>query len=92
MFKSLNSFCTALMIALSLLLSGLVVAQPQGGMGGPPDFSEAAEALGVTEEALLEALGGPPPDFEAAAEALGVTEEELMEVMPAPPQGGRPQQ
>ena len=47
-----------------------------------PDLSEAAAALGVTEEALRSALGGPPPDFEVAAEALGVTVEELMAVLP----------
>lgn len=92
MLKNTIMLCGALLIALSALMSGGAIAQPQGGMGGPPDLSEAAETLGVTEEALLEALGGPPPDFAAAAEKLGISEEEIMEVMPAPPEGGgRPQ-
>jgi len=45
-----------------------------------PDLAAAAEQLGVTEEALKEALGDPSqgaPDFGAAAEALGVTTEAL---------------
>lgn len=64
-------------------------AAPTGGPGqSAPDLSEAAEALGVTEQELLDALGGPPPDFEAAAETLGVTLEELTELLPEP--GGTP--
>ena len=46
-----------------------------------PDFAAAAEQLGVTEEALLAAMGDPnqgQPDFVAAAQTLGVTEAELM--------------
>ena len=59
---------------------------PAGGEGGPPagdraggtpDFAAAAETLGVTEQELMDALGGPPPDLEAAAEALGVPLQEL---------------
>jgi YHYH protein len=56
-----------------------------GGPGGPPDFSEAAEQLGVTEEALMEALGQPPVDLEAAEE-LGVSVEDLTDALPPPPQ------
>jgi len=40
--------------------------------------------LGVTEEALIDALGDPaegPPDFTAAAKTLGVTEEVLMDAL-----------
>lgn len=60
-------------------------AAPAGGSDrGAPDLSAAAEALGVTVEALEDALGGPPPDFAAAAEALGVTVEELTAVVPTP--------
>ena len=44
---------------------------PQGGNG--PGLSEAAEKLGITEEELRNALGGPPPDFEAAAKILGLS-------------------
>lgn len=56
-------------------------------MGGMPDFSAAAQALGISEEALIEAVGiGGPPDFDAAAEMLGISRDDLMAVMPAPPQ------
>lgn len=55
-----------------------------GGRGGP-DFSEAADALGITEAELIAALGGPPPDLDAAAATLGITVQELETVMPAPP-------
>jgi hypothetical protein len=51
-----------------------------------PDLAAAATKLGITEEALMEALGEPglaPPDFAAAAAELGVTEEALMEALGA---------
>ena len=83
--KILKVVCAAI---LSLVCFSSI-AQPPGGMGGP-DFSEAAEKLGVTEEQLQEALGTTrPPDLPAAAEKLGVTEEQLVEALPAPPNGGR---
>lgn len=53
--------------------------------GGLPDFSEAAEALGVTEEYLIELLPGPGSDLQAAADELGVTVAELEELLPPPP-------
>jgi len=49
-----------------------------------PDLAAAAEQLGVTEEALKEALGDPSqgaPDLAAAAESLGVTTEALENAM-----------
>ena len=55
---------------------------PPGGNG--PGLSEAAEKLGITEEELRNALGGPPPDFEAAAKILGLSVEELMQAIPRP--------
>ncbi|MEE3115673.1 MAG: hypothetical protein VX321_06220, partial [Actinomycetota bacterium] len=58
------------------------------GPGGPPDFTEAAETLGVTMDELLAALGPPPPDLEAAAATLGVTVEELQAALPPPPRPG----
>ncbi|KAA3643032.1 MAG: YHYH protein [Chloroflexi bacterium] len=71
-------------------------AAPQGG----PDLSAAAAQLGVSEEALRNALGAPPPDLAAAAQALGVSEDALRQALgvPAgggpngggPPRGGRP--
>lgn len=63
--------------------------RPQGGGPGgmPPGFEEAAASLGVTPQALLDALGGPGqrPDLAAAATQLGVTEEALRGVLPPPP-------
>ncbi len=65
----------------------------QGGQrGGMPDFAAAAEALGIAEEALMEALGDPSqgrPDFAAAAASLGITEAELMAALGVPT-GGQP--
>jgi len=68
---------------------------PQEGRDGPrPDTATAAAQLGVSEEALIAALGDPnqgPPDFAAAAETLGVTEAELMSALGgAPEEGGTP--
>jgi hypothetical protein len=60
--------------------------QPGGGNGGPPDLTEAAQTLGVSKEALMDALGPPPPDFEAAAKKLGVSVEKLRAALPPPPQ------
>lgn len=56
--------------------------------GGAPDFAAAAAILGVTEQALQNALGAPPPNFAAAAQTLGVTEQALQEAMAAG--GGAP--
>ena len=52
---------------------------------GRPDFGAAAEQLGITEEALRDALGDGPPNFDAAAETLGISVETLRSVIPAPP-------
>lgn len=59
----------------------------QGGArpGGAPDFTEAADALGVTVEELQAALGGQPPDLDAAAAEFGITIEELRAILPPPP-------
>jgi len=78
-------------------LNGEIESAQSGGGGGPPaggggepqqgggpDFSEAAEKLGVSTQEIQAALGGPPPDFEAAAKTLGVTVEQLTEMLPAP--------
>lgn len=54
----------------------------------PPDFTQAAEALGVTPDELMQALGDPrsgPPDVAAAAKMLGLTEEALRAALPPPP-------
>ncbi len=67
-----------------------------------PDLAAAAAKLGITEEALMEALGDPSqgrPDFATAAATLGITEEALMEALGVsaggapnnqPPGGGQP--
>jgi lambda repressor-like predicted transcriptional regulator len=60
-------------------------APPPGGSEGqrppPPDMAAAAKELGVTEQALMEALGPPPPNVERAAQALGIPAEQLQEVL-----------
>ena len=61
------------------------------GQGGRPGFAAAAEALGVSEQALRDALGGPPPDFEAAAATLGVTIEALQDALGGAPGGAPPE-
>lgn len=62
--------------------SGDMAGGPQEGQG--PDLAAAAEKLGITEEALRDALGPPPPDFAATAETLGITEEVLMDALGVP--------
>ena len=60
--------------------------QPQGqarGQGGS-DLAAAAATLGISEEALRDALGASPPDFEAAAATLGVTVEALQDALDQP--------
>ena len=55
------------------------------GAGGPPDLDAVATQLGITEEALVEALGNTgPPDFAAAAETLGIAEDDLRAALPGP--------
>jgi hypothetical protein len=61
-------------------------APPQPGEGGQPsDLAAAAAELGVSEQALREALGPSPPDLAAAAQKLGVTVEELADALGVPP-------
>lgn len=50
--------------------------------GGRPDFAAVAKTLGVTEDALLDALGGPPPNVEKAAQILNIDIETLEAVLP----------
>ena len=69
------------------------VGQQRGDRPGMPDFTEAAATLGITEEALMAALGDPgqgPPDFAAAAEELGISEAELIEALGMPENGPPP--
>ena len=48
----------------------------KGGQRGH-DFTTAAKKLGITEQELRTAVGGPPPNFEAAAKILGISEEKI---------------
>ena len=71
---------------------------PQGGAGGlppqggrAPNLSGAAADLGVSETALIEALGNPPFDLNAAAAALEIEVAALEAALPTPqgpPPGG----
>ena len=58
---------------------------PAGGQMQHPDFTEAASALGITQEELISALGGPPPDLEKASKLLGISVEDLRKLIPLPP-------
>ena len=72
---------------------GEVVASTSSGAdtGGPAQggpLAEAAALLGVSEQALAEALGDPsqgPPDVANAARVLGISEDEIRAVLPDPP-------
>ncbi len=73
-------------------------AQPPDGRGAvgaqQPDFPAAAAQLGVTEEALRDALlrnaSQGQPDFAAAAQALGVSEADLLAALAMPSDGQPP--
>lgn len=58
--------------------------QGTGDQQGQPDLAAAAAKLGITEQALRDALGPPPPDFAAAAAKLGITEAALREALGVP--------
>jgi hypothetical protein len=69
----------------------------QQGRAPQIDFTSAAAQLGVSEQALREALGDPsqgPPDFQAAAATLGVSVQNLIDSLGLPHggsgQGGLP--
>lgn len=53
--------------------------------GTPPNFTDAASALGVTEAELIDILPRPAEPLDDAAAALGVTVDELKEILPRPP-------
>jgi hypothetical protein len=63
---------------------GLLIGQP----GQQTDLVSAAQQLGVSEQALKEALGQPPPDLSTAAAVLGVSESELRQALGLPLGGG----
>ena len=59
----------------------------EGGLpaGDVPDLVAAAEALGITQQELIAALGEPLPDFQAAAATLGITVQELQAALGVAP-------
>lgn len=63
--------------------------RPEGGTGGmPPGFDTAADTLGITPEALLEAMtaaGWRDADLTEVAESLGIEESTLHDAMPLAP-------
>jgi len=56
----------------------------RGNGAGQADFAQAAATLGVTPEALRQAMrdAGRPPNFEKAAASLGVSPEALIAALP----------
>lgn len=90
MQPNLRISLAAIIAASFFSLGNPATAQPAKGMGTGPDFSAAAESLGITEDELRSALGGPPPNFSEAAKKLGISEEKLAETLPPPPEGGPP--
>ena len=69
------------------------IASPDGRSGGPPPrgpdgrrpLGDIAAQLGITEEALINAIGPPPPDLKGAAAKLGISEERLRAAFGPPP-------
>ncbi len=51
---------------------------------GNPNLAAAAQKLGITEQALRDALGPPPPNLAAAAKKLGITERALRDALGVP--------
>jgi len=66
----------------------MTISAPPQGQGGPqggrPDLGAAAAKLGITESALMQALGPPPPDLAAAAAKLGISQEKLRTALGVP--------
>jgi len=67
---------------------------PENGTRGGPDLASAAATLGVTEDALRDALGDGTGnggmDLEGAASELGVTVEDLQNALVGPSGGQMP--
>lgn len=69
-----------------MMISGprLEMQMGAGRPNGRPNLEQAAAKLGISEKALVDALGPPPPDFAAAATKLGVDERALMGAIGVP--------
>ena len=48
---------------------------------GRPDFAAAAKRLGITQQALMEAIGGPPPNFSQASKILGIDAAQIQDAI-----------
>ncbi len=57
----------------------------QQGQGGRSNLAAAAAKLGITEQALRDALSAPPPNLKAAAAKLGITAQALADALGLPP-------
>ena len=88
-----NNFSTTATAGIGAMRAGAdgrnEAPRPGNGMPGqmPPGFEQAAATLGVTPEALMQALGDPRAgrlDLAAAAAKLGISEHDLKQVLPAP--------
>ncbi len=60
------------------------VKKGPGSNGGPPDFTAAANIIGISEDELKNALGTQPSDFEKAAETLGISADALQKALGRP--------
>ena len=61
--------------------------QPPSGNGPPqggPDLAAAAKKLGISEQALRDALGPPPPNLAVTAQKLGISEQALRDALGVP--------
>jgi len=69
-----------------MMISGpkLEMQMGRGRPNGRPDLEQAAATLGITEAALVEALGNPPPDLAATASKLGIDEKALADALGLP--------
>lgn len=69
-----------------LMISGprLEMQMGRGRPNGRPNLQQAAANLGVSEAALVQALGSPPPDLAAAAAKLGIDQDALAQALGVP--------
>jgi len=85
---------TGLLIAFALVVLVACATNTDGSMGDtevehkdPSGMESAAKQLGVTVEALRDALGPPPPDTKSAARKLGISESQLNQALGRPSAG-----
>ena len=86
--SKIRSITTAIAFVLITACTTAYSQSREQGPPGKPDLSQVAATLGVSEDALQQALqsaGGPPPDMEKVASALGISVEDLKKAMPPPP-------